>query len=234
VLTFSSSDGFHLEALQAYIESFDFDQQPIDIALRHLLMELNLPRETQQIDRVMETFAKRWHAQNAIFSNSDVAYVLSFSLIMLHTDAFNKHNKSKMTKADYVKNTRIDGVSAELLEYLYDNITHQPFVFVEGNDIHGGKGFDGNSSQSTFSLGLSKADVYALMADVSGSSLLATCPDLFQGQLRRLKPGVEQLIPFKSEYFDLLHLEVDTSTRPLLFLGHRSFPRFERFAGRFR
>jgi hypothetical protein len=35
---------------------------------------------------------------------------------MLHTDAFNKSNKNKMTKADYVKNTRMDGVPPLVLE----------------------------------------------------------------------------------------------------------------------
>lgn len=35
---------------------------------------------------------------------------------MLHTDAFNKHNRGKMSRADYVKNTRLDGVPNEVLE----------------------------------------------------------------------------------------------------------------------
>lgn len=37
-------------------------------------------------------------------------------MMMLHTDAFNKSNKNKMTKADYVKNTRMDGVLPLVLE----------------------------------------------------------------------------------------------------------------------
>jgi hypothetical protein len=37
-----------------------------------------------------------------------------FSLMMLHTDAFNKHNRNKITKADYVKNTRLPGVLPEV------------------------------------------------------------------------------------------------------------------------
>lgn len=37
-------------------------------------------------------------------------------MMMLHTDAFNKSNKNKMTKADYVKNTRMDGVPPLVLE----------------------------------------------------------------------------------------------------------------------
>lgn len=35
---------------------------------------------------------------------------------MLHTDAFNKSNKRKMTKADYIKNTRLPGVAPEVLD----------------------------------------------------------------------------------------------------------------------
>jgi Sec7-like guanine-nucleotide exchange factor len=36
--------------------------------------------------------------------------------MMLHTDAFNKSNKNKMTKADYVKNTRMGGIPPEVLD----------------------------------------------------------------------------------------------------------------------
>ena len=37
-------------------------------------------------------------------------------MLMLHTDAFNKSVKRKMTKEEFVKNTRIDGVPSEILE----------------------------------------------------------------------------------------------------------------------
>jgi hypothetical protein len=37
-------------------------------------------------------------------------------MMMLHTDAFNRHNKNKMSKADYVRNTRLDGVPPLVLE----------------------------------------------------------------------------------------------------------------------
>jgi len=39
---------------------FDFTHQPLDIALRQLLMHMSLPKETQQIDRVVEAFAVRY------------------------------------------------------------------------------------------------------------------------------------------------------------------------------
>jgi len=46
----------------------------------------------------------------------DHPYILAFSLIMLHTDAFNKSNRRKMTKADYVKNTSLPGLIPEVLD----------------------------------------------------------------------------------------------------------------------
>lgn len=47
---------------------------------------------------------------------ADHPYILAFSLIMLHTDAFNKSNKRKMTKPDYIKNTRLPGLASEVLD----------------------------------------------------------------------------------------------------------------------
>lgn len=99
-------------------------------------MHVGLPRETQQIDRVIESFAVRYSQCNPGLivpqgmnldlndrSHSDPrldnAYILAFSLIMLHTDAFNKSNKHKMTKADYIKNTSLPGVAPEVLDVCY-------------------------------------------------------------------------------------------------------------------
>jgi Sec7-like guanine-nucleotide exchange factor len=115
-----SNDPAHTAALHAYIAAFDFAGDAIDVALRKLLMELFLPRETQQIDRVMEAFAKRYHEQNPqLFVSSDQPYLLAFAMIMLHTDAFNGANKNKMTKAAFIKNTRTDpALPAEVLAYL--------------------------------------------------------------------------------------------------------------------
>ncbi|CAB5191414.1 hypothetical protein RhiirA5_493216 [Rhizophagus irregularis] len=133
------SDSFHQAVLKEYMNAFDFEKDPIDIALRKFLMECHLPKETQQIDRVMEAFAKRYHESNPdLYASSDTPYVLAFSLLMLHTDAFNKSVKRKMTKEEFVKNTRIDGVSSEILEILYDNITFAQFIYADDDiDVNG-------------------------------------------------------------------------------------------------
>lgn len=43
--------------------------------------------------------------------------------MMLHTDVFNSNNKNKMTKADYVKNTRLEGVPQIVLEVGYSVVS---------------------------------------------------------------------------------------------------------------
>ncbi|KAA1468677.1 hypothetical protein DENSPDRAFT_794784 [Dentipellis sp. KUC8613] len=136
----SSGDSFYAKALQAYIDRFEFTRYSIDVALRRLLMDVGLPRETQQIDRVMEAFATRYRQCNPdLFISDDHPYILAFSLIMLHTDAFNKSNKRKMTKADYIKNTGLPGIAPEVLDYFYDNIVFAPFIFIEDplDSVHG-------------------------------------------------------------------------------------------------
>lgn len=128
----SSAEPFYVGALKAFLGRFNFGGDPLDIALRKLLLEIGLPKETQQIDRVIEGFAKRYIQCNPdLYVSEDHPYILAFSLIMLHTDAFNKSNKHKMTKQDYIKNTRLPGVAPEMLEYFYDNIVFAPFIFIE-------------------------------------------------------------------------------------------------------
>ena len=56
----SSGDAIHIGALNVFMRDFDFDADALDVALRKLLMGVSLPKETQQIDRVMEAFAKRY------------------------------------------------------------------------------------------------------------------------------------------------------------------------------
>ncbi|OCF33689.1 hypothetical protein I316_04763 [Kwoniella heveanensis BCC8398] len=146
----ASGDDFHTEALRIYMATFDFTHNALDVALRRLLMHISLPKETQQIDRVIEAFAQRYEAcEPGLFGQKDNTYVLAFSMMMLHTDAFNKHNKNKMTKPDYVRNTRMEGVSPLVLEAFFDNITYTPFVFIEDDsDLRRSSGYE--SSSSTF------------------------------------------------------------------------------------
>ncbi|KAF5018045.1 hypothetical protein F66182_9995 [Fusarium sp. NRRL 66182] len=127
-----SADPFMTSVLRSYMRSFSFFGDPMDMAIRKLLMEAELPKETQQIDRCLQAFANRYHECNpGIYSSPDQAYFIAFSLLILHTDVFNKNNKHKMQKADYLKNTNGEGIFDDILECFYDNITYTPFIHVE-------------------------------------------------------------------------------------------------------
>ncbi|TQV99149.1 guanyl-nucleotide exchange factor [Cordyceps javanica] len=127
-----NTDSFSSTVLRSYMRRFGFFGDPMDMALRKLLMQAELPKETQQIDRFLQAFANRYHECNpGIYSSPDQAYFIAFSLLILHTDVFNKNNKHKMQKADYVKNTRGEGIFDDILECFYDNISYTPFIHVE-------------------------------------------------------------------------------------------------------
>jgi hypothetical protein len=131
-----SADAFAQAVLRSYTRRFPFFGEPIDMSLRKFLLEAELPKETQQVDRVIQAFADRYHECNpGIFVAPDQAYVIAFSIMMLHTDAFNKNNKRKMQKQDYIKNTSGQGVSDDILACFYDNICYTPFVHYDEEDI---------------------------------------------------------------------------------------------------
>ncbi|BEI90159.1 uncharacterized protein CcaverHIS019_0302290 [Cutaneotrichosporon cavernicola] len=182
----SSADEFHTIALTLYMNRFDFTHIALDVALRRLLMHMSLPKETQQIDRVIEAFATRYDlCEPGLFGTKDNAYVLAFSMMMLHTDAFNRHNKNKMTKPDYVRNTRLDGVPPPVLEAFFDNITFTPFVFIEDDNEAAFAAAGGQLSASNGLPRSGKIDVYDLIVG---------------GQLGSLRVDVERYIPADSPF----------------------------------
>ncbi|KAE8163039.1 hypothetical protein BDV40DRAFT_287991 [Aspergillus tamarii] len=133
-----SNDDFYKTALRKYMRGFSFFGDPIDMAIRKLLMEVELPKETQQIDRFLQSFADRYHECNpGIFASTDKAYFIAFSILILHTDVFNKNNKRKMQKPDYVKNTSGQGISEDILECFYENIVYTPFIHIEDATSNG-------------------------------------------------------------------------------------------------
>lgn len=190
------NDSFSAAALRSYMRSFSFFEEPMDMAIRKLLMEAELPRETQQIDRCLQAFANRYHECNpGIYSTPDQAYFIAFSLLILHTDVFNKNNKYKMQKADYLKNTHGEGIFDDILECFYDNISYTPFIHVEDDLALNGertgslrsrkKGIFPNGAPETLKRSKDPIDPYTLILD---------------GRLDTLRPPLKDQIPLEEHY----------------------------------
>ena len=99
----------------------------LEEALRILLSQFILPGESQQINRIVEIFSEKYMKDNpGAFANNDIPYILSYSILMLNTDAHSSkiQNKNKMKKHEFVNNNLLacPGVSNEYLEKIYDRI----------------------------------------------------------------------------------------------------------------
>jgi Sec7-like guanine-nucleotide exchange factor len=72
-----SGEDFYKNALRKFMRGFAYFGDPIDMAIRKLLMEVELPKETQQIDRFLQSFADRYHECNpGIFASTGKLFVL--------------------------------------------------------------------------------------------------------------------------------------------------------------
>jgi len=131
-----NNDEFCQKVLSYFVNKMDFSQKPIDMALRMFLRKFVLPKETEKIERIIEKFACRYHANNPnTFRSADTACILAFSMMMLHTDAHNPNVKQKMTKEEWYRNNRgIDegrDLPQEFLSQLYDRIVGEEIMMFD-------------------------------------------------------------------------------------------------------
>ncbi|KAK5118319.1 hypothetical protein LTR62_002832 [Meristemomyces frigidus] len=227
-----SADPFAQAVLRSYTRRFPFFGEPIDMSLRKFLLEAELPKETQQVDRVIQAFADRYHECNpGIFKSPDQAYIIAFSLMMLHTDAFNKNNKRKMQRHDYIKNTSGQQVAEEVLGCFYDNICYTPFVhYDEDVDINGERVMPFKPKKSKLKGAMPENGI----AGKKPSGPVDPYNLLVDQKLDMLRPAVKESIAFDDPYnyrspsqaeFDMQYLQhAFTHTGILQIISARSRP----------
>lgn len=116
---------------------------------------------------------------------------------MLHTDFFNKNNKHKMQKQDYVKNTSRaisnEGISNDILECFYHNITYTPFIRMEDEfDINGEKIVPHRPKRGIFNRG--NQDGKRIKEPVDPYTLI------IDNQLELLRPSLKDVIQIEDPY----------------------------------
>ncbi|GJE86958.1 Sec7-domain-containing protein [Phanerochaete sordida] len=126
----------NFDVLKAFISLFDFKGKSVADAMREVLETFRLPGESQQINRITETFAEIYFASDpAEVKSQDAVYVLAYSIIMLNTDLHNPQVRKRMTIEDYMRNLRgvNDGTdfSQEYLLDIYESIRKREIVMPE-------------------------------------------------------------------------------------------------------
>ncbi|KAJ4387492.1 hypothetical protein N0V93_008084 [Gnomoniopsis smithogilvyi] len=102
--------------LRAYMDLYDFTNKNIVTCLREVCNRLVLRAETQQVDRILVTFSRRWvdcnpnHGFKSTGKYSTammkhVIHTICYSIMLLNTDLHMADIESKMTRSQFVKNT---------------------------------------------------------------------------------------------------------------------------------
>ncbi|KAH8887020.1 hypothetical protein GQ53DRAFT_330897 [Thozetella sp. PMI_491] len=93
--------------LLAYMDLYDFNNQSIVTSLRQVCGRLVLRAETQQVDRILVAFSRRWCDCNPNhgFKAMDIIHTICYSIMLLNTDLHMAEIESKMTRSQFIKNT---------------------------------------------------------------------------------------------------------------------------------
>ncbi|KAL1532818.1 brefeldin A-inhibited guanine nucleotide-exchange protein 5-like isoform X1 [Salvia divinorum] len=128
---------FPNSVLHAYVESINFSGMKLDIAIHEFLKGFELPGEAHMIDRIMETFAERYCADNpGPFKTADTAYVLAYAIILLQADAHYLTGWPKLSRSDFIHmnaSSAEESVPQALLEEIYDNIVKEELVMKDNS-----------------------------------------------------------------------------------------------------
>lgn len=126
-------DQFYEDIREEFCDTFNFGGLRFDVALRLFMDAFRPPGEGQKIDRIVQSFGKKYYEQvpKSGLKSADAAYVLAFSVIMLNTDLHNTQNKRKMTLEDFGRINRNtnegDPMPPELLSSIYAAISADEF-----------------------------------------------------------------------------------------------------------
>ncbi|KAK0461134.1 uncharacterized protein EV420DRAFT_1331494 [Desarmillaria tabescens] len=94
-------------ALQNYVDFFNFAGLRLDIAFRQFCSKLYLKGETQQVDRILEEFSRRYWDCNpgGVYGSANIVHAVSYSLLLLNTDLHVADLTTRMSRNQFVRNT---------------------------------------------------------------------------------------------------------------------------------
>uniref|UniRef100_A0ABD2VR02 SEC7 domain-containing protein n=1 Tax=Trichogramma kaykai TaxID=54128 RepID=A0ABD2VR02_9HYME len=112
--------------LQAFVNSFNWSNTRLDVAVRQYLETFRLPGEAPLIFLLLEKFAEHWHESNSHpFASTDAAFTLAYAIIMLNVDQHNnnvKRQNNPMTAEDFKKNLKSTNGDADFDQEMLDEI----------------------------------------------------------------------------------------------------------------
>ncbi|XP_045664862.1 PH and SEC7 domain-containing protein 4 isoform X1 [Ursus americanus] len=121
------NNDFSRAVAEEYLSFFQFGGQSLDRALRGFLQALVLSGETQERERILYQFSKRFHYCNpGAFSSADSVHTLTCAIMLLNTDLHGQNIGKSMSCQEFI--TNLNGLQdggnfpKELLKALYWSI----------------------------------------------------------------------------------------------------------------
>lgn len=126
---FGSPNPEAIQVYQAYLDLLSFENLSVDDALRELFNHFTLPKENQEISRVIEYFCNKFFPYSGLASSSGF-YQLVYAIIMLQTSLHNPNVKpnEKLKLADFLSIcSNIEGKPDKaIVEKLFYSIAERP------------------------------------------------------------------------------------------------------------
>jgi len=112
--------------LENVVKLHNYSNQFLPTALRIFFSKIEAPKERNfYLSLILEKFSKRFCSCNPQLElTPDQVYIICFSLILLSTDLTSPHVKNKMSKREFIRNTRyaLPDINSDFAGHLYDNI----------------------------------------------------------------------------------------------------------------
>uniref|UniRef100_A0ABD2WS20 SEC7 domain-containing protein n=1 Tax=Trichogramma kaykai TaxID=54128 RepID=A0ABD2WS20_9HYME len=127
----SKNNDFSKAVADEYLRYFNFENDTLDVALRKFLAQFSLTGETQERERVLVHFSKRYLDCNpGSFNSQDAVHTLTCAIMLLNTDLHGPNIGKKMTVSEFIENLveLNDGEDfpKEVLKQLYGAIKSFP------------------------------------------------------------------------------------------------------------
>ncbi|XP_026131785.1 uncharacterized protein LOC113111372 [Carassius auratus] len=126
----SKNNDFSRLVAEEYLRYFNFTEMTLDQALRAFLLEFALTGETQERERILAHFSRRYAQCNSSLSLSeDGVHTLTCALMLLNTDLHGHNVGKRMSCAQFIGN--LEGLNSghdfpkELLKALYNSIKNE-------------------------------------------------------------------------------------------------------------
>ncbi|XP_029636333.1 PH and SEC7 domain-containing protein isoform X1 [Octopus sinensis] len=125
---------------EEYLQFFDFTGNTLDVALRTFLKQFSLIGETQERERVLAHFSKRYMTTNPdTYNSEDACHTLTCAIMLLNTDLHGQNVGRKMNCNEFIENlcelNDGDNFPKEDLRQIYAAIKMEPIEWAPDDDL---------------------------------------------------------------------------------------------------